>query len=70
MQSGFVMVLGEDRSCLVTLGEGSVFGEIALLGVAGMSRYPDRSAVSFTELWAEQANCRCGVARLLLALQS
>ena len=26
------------KSCLVTLGEGSVFGEIALLGVGGMNR--------------------------------
>jgi hypothetical protein len=35
-----VQVLGgqDGRTCLVTLGEGSVFGEIALLGVGGMNR--------------------------------
>ena len=35
------MVLGgaDGRQCLVTLGEGSVFGEIALLGVAGINRW-------------------------------
>ena len=40
VQSGFVMVLGgkDGRTVLVTLGEGSVFGEIALLGVGGMNR--------------------------------
>ena len=40
IQSGFVMVLGgkDGRTVLVTLGEGSVFGEIALLGVGGMNR--------------------------------
>ena len=40
VQSGFVQVLGgqDGRTCLVTLGEGSVFGEIALLGVGGMNR--------------------------------
>ena len=40
VQSGFVMVLGgnDGKTCLVTLGEGSVFGEIALLGVGGMNR--------------------------------
>ena len=38
VKSGYVMVLGPTRNVLVTLGEGSVFGEIALLGVAGMSR--------------------------------
>ena len=44
VQSGYVMVMGDpdpetkSRKCLVTLGEGSVFGEIALLGVAGISR--------------------------------
>ncbi len=33
------MLGGQDgRTCLVTLGEGSVFGEIALLGVGGMNR--------------------------------
>ena len=40
VQSGFVQVLGgqDGRTCLVTLSEGSVFGEIALLGVGGMNR--------------------------------
>ena len=38
VKSGYVMVLGPARKVLVTLGEGSVFGEIALLGLAGMSR--------------------------------
>lgn len=44
VQSGYVMVMGDPepgrlvRRCLVTLSEGSVFGEIALLGVAGISR--------------------------------
>ena len=44
VQSGFVMVLGPPdpgtgtRKTLVTLGQGSVFGEIALLGVAGIGR--------------------------------
>ena len=40
VQSGFVMVLGgnDGKTCLVTLREGSVFGEIALLGVGGMNR--------------------------------
>ena len=40
VQSGFVHVLGgkDGKSCLVTLAEGSVFGEIALLGVTGMNR--------------------------------
>ena len=38
VKSGYVMVLGPARNVLVTLGEGSVFGEIALLGLAGMSR--------------------------------
>ena len=40
IQSGFVQVLGgkDGKSCLVTLGESSVFGEIALLGVTGMNR--------------------------------
>ena len=35
-----IQVLGgkDGRSCLVELGEGSVFGEIALLGVTGMNR--------------------------------
>ena len=38
-QSGFVMVLGgfDGRTCLVPLGQGSVFGEIALLCVGGMN---------------------------------
>ena len=44
IQSGFVMVMGppapdtKNRKVLVTLGQGSVFGEIALLGVAGIGR--------------------------------
>ena len=40
VQSGYVQVLGgkDGRSCLVTLGESSVFGEIALLGLTGMNR--------------------------------
>ena len=40
VQSGFVMVLGgnDGKTCLVTLSEGSVFGEISLLGVGGMNR--------------------------------
>ena len=44
VQSGFVMVMGapdpvtNTRKILVTLGQGSVFGEIALLGVAGIGR--------------------------------
>ena len=40
VQSGFVQVLGgqDGRTCLVTLSEGSVVGEIALLGVGGMNR--------------------------------
>ena len=38
VKSGYVMVLGPARNVLVSLGEGSVFGEIALLGLAGMSR--------------------------------
>ena len=42
VQSGFVMVLGgpDGKTCLVTLGEGSVFtfSEIALLGVGGMNK--------------------------------
>ena len=44
VESGYVMVLGPpapgttSRKVLVTLGQGSVFGEIALLGVAGIGR--------------------------------
>lgn len=44
VQSGFVMVMSppdpatNTRKILVTLGQGSVFGEIALLGVAGIGR--------------------------------
>ena len=44
VQSGLVMVMAAPdpattaRKCLVTLGQGSVFGEIALLGVAGIGR--------------------------------
>ena len=40
VQSGYVQVLGgkDGKTCLVELGEGSVFGEIALLGVTGMNR--------------------------------
>ena len=44
VESGYVMVLGppapgtKSRKVLVTLGQGSVFGEIALLGVAGIGR--------------------------------
>ena len=40
VQTGYVMVLGgeDGRKVLVTLGEGSVFGEIALLGVGGFNR--------------------------------
>ena len=40
IQSGQVQVLGgiDCRKVLVTLGQGSVFGEIALLGVGGMNR--------------------------------
>ena len=39
-KNSIVQVLGgkSGKSCLVTLGEGSVFGEIALLGVGGMNR--------------------------------
>ena len=40
IQSGQVQVLGglDGKSVLCTLGEGSVFGEIALLGVGGMNK--------------------------------
>ena len=36
-----LQVLGgiDGKKVLVTLGQGSVFGEIALLGVGGMNRY-------------------------------
>ena len=44
IQSGYVSVMtptpasGPNRIIMATLGEGSVFGEIALLGISGMSR--------------------------------
>ena len=40
IQSGLVVVLGGNngKTVLITVGKGSTFGEIALLGVAGMSR--------------------------------
>lgn len=38
VQSGKVHVLGRENEILATLSEGSVFGEISLLGIAGMNR--------------------------------
>lgn len=39
VKSGQVQVLGRtDNEVLATLSEGSVFGEISLLGIAGMNR--------------------------------
>lgn len=38
LQAGKIEVLGPDNSVLATLSEGSVFGEISLLGISGMSR--------------------------------
>lgn len=40
IQSGKIHVIGgpSGTQILVTLGEGSVFGEIALLGIGGMNK--------------------------------
>jgi hypothetical protein len=54
---GQVQVLGgiDGRKVLVTLGQGSVFGEIALLGVGGMNRRTaDVVSRGFTNLFVLQ----------------
>ena len=54
---GQVQVLGgiDGRKVVVTLGQGSVFGEIALLGVGGMNRRTaDVVSRGFTNLFVLQ----------------
>ena len=55
--AGQVQVLGgiDGRKVVVTLGQGSVFGEIALLGVGGMNRRTaDVVSRGFTNLFVLQ----------------
>ena len=57
IQAGQVQVLGglNRRKVLVTLGQGSVFGEIALLGVGGMNkRTADVISKGFSNLFVLQ----------------
>ena len=57
IQAGQVQVLGglNKRKVLVTLGQGSVFGEIALLGVCGMNkRTADVVSKGFANLFVLQ----------------
>lgn len=55
IQSGQVQVLGglDGKTVLCTLGEGSVFGEIALLGVGGMNKRTADVVSVGTELTAD-----------------
>ena len=57
IQAGQVQVLGgiNKKKVLVTLGQGSVFGEIALLGVGGMNkRTADVISKGFSNLFVLQ----------------
>ena len=57
IQAGQVQVLGglDKKKVLVTLGQGSVFGEIALLGVGGMNkRTADVISKGFSNLFVLQ----------------
>ena len=66
------MVLGgaDGRQCLVTLGEGSVFGEIALLGVAGINRWQWHVYPNVAKLAAFKADSRRGVEGLCQLIHS